>query len=112
MDTGAVSSIPNLLINAGMAGVFAVFAVMQTREYLKAVHNGRAADADLLKQQSQQYLAYMGEQRESLTAAMTSITIEVTKLAGITAQMNELLIRHDQAAESAIAQLVSKRKPR
>ncbi|MGH2621026.1 MAG: hypothetical protein ACRDHG_10720 [Anaerolineales bacterium] len=102
----------NLLINSGVAGVFAVFAVIQTREYLKAVRNGREADNSLLTKQAEQYFGYMKEQREAFTASLLTITGEVSKLAQVISQMNEVLIRHDQAAESAIAQLVSKRKTR
>jgi len=107
---GAILADPtlNLLINSGVAGIFAAFAVVQTREFLKAIRHGREANDAALVKQGEQYLTYMKEQRDAFTSALTGIVFEISKLATVISAMNELLIRHDVNAEAAIRQLTQK----
>lgn len=111
----------NLLINAGVAGLFAAFAIVQTRSFLKTVGEQRAAsdasivsqqvsNAQTLKEQAEQYFTFMREQREGFTLSLLGIAAQMEKLSLVTSQMNELLIRHDEHAEAAITQLVRGRR--
>lgn len=94
----------------GLAGLFGLFAVVETREFLKSLKEQRtSSDAAVLAAQGANS-QILQDQRKAFLEALSAITAEVAKLVEVTARMNELLIRHDESAEAAITTLVARER--
>lgn len=74
----------SLLINAGIAGVFAVFAIMMLQIFIK-----------FLDSFNKGWQEFMAKERDSQARALNDVTAELKAIA-------QILIRHDKQAEDYI----------
>lgn len=74
----------SLLINAGIAGVFAVFAIMMLQIFIKFLDGFNKG-----------WQEFMAKERDTTTRALNDVTAELKAIA-------QILIRHDKQAEDYI----------